>query len=123
MEENNNFDLPTPAMFLTANRRSREQLLENAKQIIFDQVNTMYLNDVSDATFKYMNLLNDSHVILELFKPHGNEDTSSISLLKFEFLGIIRDPLFPKEEFNTWLREHHWKLSCLVDRLSLIEVV
>ena len=121
MENTNNIDmLPTPQMFLTANRRSKEQLLEDAKKIIFDQVNFMYESDLSNTVAAYMNLLDDSTVVLDLFQNSANE--KSIFLAKFEFLNIIKDPLFPKAEFNTWLREHHWKLNCLVDKLRLIEI-
>lgn len=121
MENTNNFDmLPTPKMFLTANRRSKEQLLEDAKKIIFDQVNSMYESDLSNNGTSYMNLFDDSTVVLDLFKNSATE--MSISMLQFEFLSIIRDPLFPKAEFTTWLREQHWKLNCLADQLRLIEI-
>lgn len=121
MENTTNFDLlPTPQMFRTTNRRSKEQLLEDAKKIIFDQVNSMYESDLSNKAVSYMNLFEDSTVVLDLFQISANE--KSISLAQFEFLDIIKDPLFPKEEFNTWLREHHWKLNCLVDKLRLVEI-
>lgn len=120
MENTPNFNLPTPKMFLTANRRTKEQLLEDAQKIIFDQVNSMYESDLSNMVTSYMNLLDDSTVVLDLFKDPTDE--KSISLAQFEFLGIIRDPLFPKAEFTTWLREHHWKLNCLGNKLRLIEI-
>ena len=121
MENINNFDmLPTPQMFRTANRRSKEQLLEDAKKIIFDQVDSMYESDLSNKAVSYMNLFDDSTVVLDLFTNPANE--KSISLAQFEFLDIIRDPLFPKAEFTNWLREHHWKLNCLINKLRLIEI-
>ncbi len=122
MENTTNFDmLPTPQMFLTINRRSKELLLEDAKKIIFDQVNSMYESD-SKSSNKNMNLFDDSTVVLYLFEDQFEVDESSLPLNKLHFLSIIKDPLFPKEEFNTWLREHHWKLNCLVDKIRLIEI-
>ena len=114
MENTNNFDnLPTPAMFLNANGLSKHQLLEEAKRIIFEQVSSQYESDLSDTSGFY--ILDTSPVVLNLFIDSNHQE-------KFDFLSIIREPSFPKVEFTTWLREHHWKLSCLVDQLRLIEI-